>query len=114
MQCKTPDLINLEANAFALWKVEAPVAYKRRIIVELYGLIRGQLNATDVRLFTDLKHKFYNVTRTEFDCAVAILKEFNLVGTYPVGINEDEPVFHINRIRRRSAAWRKYVKQMQN
>ena len=106
------NLLPFEAAALALWKVEATITYKRRIMQELYDLIRMQTNQTDVRLFNDLKRTCHNVTRVEFDCALAGLKFFDVVGIHPVPMAEGD-VFHINRKKRRAPAWRKYQKQLE-
>lgn len=107
-----PNLFDIEAKAFALWKVEATEAYKRHIMVELYNLIKVQQNQTDVRLFSDLKHTCYNVTRVEFECALAALQYFDIVGIHPVRTEVGEPC-HVNLKRRKTQAWRKYTKQIQ-
>ncbi len=104
-------LKDMEADALTLWKVDAPITYKRLIMKELYNLIRLQPNQTDVRLFNDLKRTCYNVTRVEFDCALASLKYFDVIGIHPVPQAEGD-VFHVNRKRRSVPLWRKYLKQL--
>ena len=105
------NLLSWESEAFALWKVEAPITYKRQIVKELYHLIRSQPNQTNVRLFNDLKRTCYNVTRVEFDCALATLVFFDMIGIQPTKWTEGD-VVHINRRRRRAPTWRKYLTQL--
>ena len=108
-----PNLIDMEATAFALWKVEATETYKRHIIVKLYDLIKVQQNQTDVRLFSDLKHTCYNVTRVEFDCALTSLQCFDIVGIHPALKDAAGESCHVNLKRRKTQAWKKYIKQSQ-
>jgi len=110
---REPALIELESKAFALWKVEATESYKRHIMVQLYDLIKVQQNQTDVRLFSDLKHTCYNVTRVEFECALASLQLLDIVGIHPAPVVSEGVPSHINLKRRKTQAWRKYLKQIQ-
>jgi len=111
MDAAKENLITWEAPAFALWKVDAPLTYKRQIVKELYALIRTQANQTNVRLFNELKRTCYNVTRVEFDSALASLVFMDMIGIYPATWNEDD-IVHVNRRRRRAPAWRKYLTQL--
>lgn len=115
MEVKTrePTLFDRESKAFALWKVEATESYKRHVMVELYNLIKVQQNQTDMRLFSDLKHTCYNVTRVEFDCALASLQLLDIVGIHPAPVNGESVPCHINLKRRKTQAWKKYLKQIQ-
>uniref|UniRef100_A0AB39CE29 Uncharacterized protein n=1 Tax=Pseudomonas phage HRDY3 TaxID=3236930 RepID=A0AB39CE29_9VIRU len=111
MDAAKENLIACEPDAFALWKVDAPLTYKRQIVKELYALIRTQTNPTNVRLFNELKRTCFNVTRVEFDSALASLVFMDMIGIQPTKWNEGETV-HVNRKRRRAPAWRKYLTQL--
>lgn len=105
------DLFDREAEALALWKVEATLSYKRHIMVNLYDLIRQAHNQTDSWLFVALRHRCHNLTRTEFECALASLKAFDVVGIYPVP-GADGEFFHVNRKKTNAPAWKKYTKRL--
>lgn len=112
MTTKNQKLIDLEAAAFALWKVDASMSYKRHIMVNLYDLLRNRHNTTDTELFVLLAHRCNNVTRVEFDCALAVLKSFDVVGIYPVATEDDVKLYHVNQKRKGIPAWKKYLKNI--
>ena len=112
MTAKNQNLIDLEAAALALWKVDASLSYKRHIMVELYDLLHDRHNTTDTELFVLLAQKCHNLTRVEFDSALAVLKSFDVVGIYPVATEDDVKLYHVNHKRKGIPAWKKYIKSL--
>lgn len=103
----------LEARAFALWKVDVTPEYKRLIMVELFNLIKRQRNQTDTKLYSELKYHCFNVTRVEFDCAVASLRLFDVIGIYKTTLSETGETYNINHKRQNmSSVWKKYLKHI--
>lgn len=99
---------NLEARAFAVWKVETTDAYKRLVLAELVRLIKLQTNQTDNRLYAELKKVFINVTRVEFECALSSLYIFEVIGLHPVHACDGE-ARHVNLKRKNMSVWKKYL-----
>lgn len=104
-----------EAKAFACWKVDATDTYKRYVITELYKVIEKGSNQTTVRLFRELTKTIWNVTKVEFDCALASLHLFGVIGIHPVSAVDDPgTTSHVNRKRNRIREWNAYQEYIQS
>lgn len=101
----------LETRAFDLWKVDVTPEYKSLILTELVGVIKRQQNQTANRLFKSLQRTCFNITRVEFDCALASLQLFGIVGIYRIS-HEGGETIHVNYLHRKARIWKKYLRYL--
>ncbi|MNR34954.1 hypothetical protein D3C85_1527660 [compost metagenome] len=97
----------LEYAAFSLWKTDAPLSYKRRLVTALYAFIAEERNQTNVKLLYRLNRLNSNVGQADFNDAVASLRSFGVIGTCPV--KGDEEKYHVNVKTRKAQLWKRYV-----
>lgn len=98
----------LEARAFAMWRVDAPDDYKRLVIVKLFDLIKRGSNQTDFKLFSDLQKEIPTLMRVEVDSAISSLCVFDVIGWFPVQANSWQNR-HLNIKRKKLGTWKKYI-----
>lgn len=104
----------LEQQLFACWKVDATDTYKRHVMTELFKVIDKEPNQTTGRLFRELCKSLWNVTKVEFDCALASLRLFGVIGIHPVPVDETGTTSHVNKKRHKMRKWHKYQEYIQS
>lgn len=110
------DFAIIEPRMMALWKVDVTLAYKRRVLTGLMDAICAQPNQTTTRLINTLRNSCcFNLTRVEFDCAIASLLDLDVIGVAKNKFTDDsnEAVYHVNPKRRNARVWTRYTRYVE-
>lgn len=96
----------LEQKAFDLWCTDAPEAFKRIVVTQLYEAIEARPNSTNKTLLARMRSVNANINDITINDAVASLRTFGVVATVPSKQGAD--VYHVNIIKKKTGFWQAY------